>query len=390
MSSGPGQVVVVGRAQEAEAVGQHLEHAFREDEAALLGARLQDLEDQLLLAHAGRARHVELLGDLRQRADAHVLERREIDALYLFGGCSALVVFASAVGPLPLPLPAAAARLLGLLLLGRGLFARLSISFHSSSNPSPVTAETGSTESSNTDSSCLSARIRSPRASLSIFVATTAGRSTVRLQPVPGLPVARRGPDAARRPAGARPTSGASDGRRRSLVECRLGRPADSSNPAFPPRIAVPRQVDHVERRGAPARDAVDVRQPRLAGAPLVRATRCRTSALIRLDLPTFERPTSAISASPSRGRSLALAALRRKLASMFTGLDGWTAGRAGCVPVLPRPAYPACPAFMSQWVIVSSTTALSTGSACASAGRRPASGSVSAIFRTSSIVWTM
>ena len=41
------------------------------------------------------------------------------------------------------------------------------------------------------------------------------------------------------------------------------------------------------------------------------------------------------------------------------------------------------------QWVIVSSLT-VSTGSACSSAGRRPASGSVSAIFRTSSIVWTM
>jgi len=40
------------------------------------------------------------------------------------------------------------------------------------------------------------------------------------------------------------------------------------------------------------------------------------------------------------------------------------------------------------QWVIVSSTSA--TGSACAATGRRPASGSVSATFRTSSIVWTM
>ena len=51
---GAGQVVVVGGAQEAEAVGQRLEHAFGEEQAALLGARAQDLEDQLLLAHAGR------------------------------------------------------------------------------------------------------------------------------------------------------------------------------------------------------------------------------------------------------------------------------------------------------------------------------------------------
>ena len=89
---GAGQVVVVGRAQEAEAVGQRLEHAFREDEAALLGARAQDLEDQLLLAHAGGARHFQLLGDLRQLGDAHLLERGEVDRpgsglSVLAGGC---------------------------------------------------------------------------------------------------------------------------------------------------------------------------------------------------------------------------------------------------------------------------------------------------------------
>jgi hypothetical protein len=74
------QVVVVGRAQEAEAVGQQLEHAFREDEAALLGLRLQDLEDQVLLAHAGGAGDVEVLAHLRQRLDAHVLERGDVQA----------------------------------------------------------------------------------------------------------------------------------------------------------------------------------------------------------------------------------------------------------------------------------------------------------------------
>ena len=79
MSSGPGQVVVVGRAQEAEAVRQRFEHAFREQQAALLGARAENLEDQLLLAHAGRAGHVELFGDLRQLRHAHVLERPQLD-----------------------------------------------------------------------------------------------------------------------------------------------------------------------------------------------------------------------------------------------------------------------------------------------------------------------
>ena len=91
---GAGQVVVVGRAQEAEAVGQHLEHAFREDEAALLGLRLEDLEDQLLLAHAGRAGDVQVLGDLRELLDAHVLQLGDVQALAaaaaVLPGCAAL------------------------------------------------------------------------------------------------------------------------------------------------------------------------------------------------------------------------------------------------------------------------------------------------------------
>ncbi len=77
---GAGQVVVVGRAQEAEPVGQHLEHALREDEAALLGLRLQDLEDQLLLAHPGRAGHRHVLGDLGELLDAHVLQIGDVQA----------------------------------------------------------------------------------------------------------------------------------------------------------------------------------------------------------------------------------------------------------------------------------------------------------------------
>ena len=52
---GAGQIVVLGRAQEAEAVGQAFEHAFGEDQSALFGLRLQDLEDQLLLAQTGGA-----------------------------------------------------------------------------------------------------------------------------------------------------------------------------------------------------------------------------------------------------------------------------------------------------------------------------------------------
>ena len=76
---GARQVVVVGGAEEAEAVGQHLEHAFREDEAALLGLRLEDLENQLLLAHAGRAGDVQVLGDLGELLDALVLQLGDVE-----------------------------------------------------------------------------------------------------------------------------------------------------------------------------------------------------------------------------------------------------------------------------------------------------------------------
>ena len=76
---GTGQVVVVGRAQEPEPVGQHFEHAFREDEAALLGLRLQDLENQLLLAHARGAGHVQFFGDLSELLDAHVLQFADVE-----------------------------------------------------------------------------------------------------------------------------------------------------------------------------------------------------------------------------------------------------------------------------------------------------------------------
>ena len=50
------QVVVFRRAQEAEAVGQAFQHAFGEDQAVLFGLGAEDLEDQLLLAHAARRR----------------------------------------------------------------------------------------------------------------------------------------------------------------------------------------------------------------------------------------------------------------------------------------------------------------------------------------------
>src|SRR6185503_5777435 len=141
--------------------------ALREDEPALFGARLQDLEDELLLTHAGRARHVEAFGDLGQRADAHVLERRKLE-LFRRGrrGCG----WGSGPGGRR---RRGRRRCFGRVRLHPELLSR-SISVHSWSSPSPVTAETGSTEVSKTDSSSHNARIRSPRPSLSILVVTTA------------------------------------------------------------------------------------------------------------------------------------------------------------------------------------------------------------------------
>ena len=69
-----GQIVVVRRAEESESVRQGFENAFTEDEAALFGLRLQDLEDQFLLPHSGSSLNVEVLGNLRQRRDVHFLK----------------------------------------------------------------------------------------------------------------------------------------------------------------------------------------------------------------------------------------------------------------------------------------------------------------------------
>ena len=52
MSSGPGRVVVVGRAEEAVAVGENLKDSLGEDVAFFFALRLEDLEDKILLAKA--------------------------------------------------------------------------------------------------------------------------------------------------------------------------------------------------------------------------------------------------------------------------------------------------------------------------------------------------
>src|SRR6185436_9277907 len=76
-----GEVVVLRRTQEAEAVREALEHPLGEDEAALLGLRLEHLEDQLLLAHPRRAFDAQVLADLGQLGDVHLLERADVQGL---------------------------------------------------------------------------------------------------------------------------------------------------------------------------------------------------------------------------------------------------------------------------------------------------------------------
>ena len=87
---GTGQVVVFGRAQEAEAVGQAFEHAFGEDQAALFGLHLQDLEDQLLLAQSREALDAQILGDLVELLDAHVLELHQVERVAAVLGLACL------------------------------------------------------------------------------------------------------------------------------------------------------------------------------------------------------------------------------------------------------------------------------------------------------------
>ncbi len=54
-----GQIVVVGRAKEAIAVREDFQYAFGEDVAFFFALRLEDLEDQILLAKAAGARNLE-------------------------------------------------------------------------------------------------------------------------------------------------------------------------------------------------------------------------------------------------------------------------------------------------------------------------------------------
>ena len=62
----PGQVVVIGRAQEAVAVREDLQHTFGEDVSFFFTLRLQDLEDEVLFAESAGAGELQGSGDLGQ------------------------------------------------------------------------------------------------------------------------------------------------------------------------------------------------------------------------------------------------------------------------------------------------------------------------------------
>ena len=70
-----GQVAGLGRAEEAEAVRQDLQHAVGLHAFAVAGQHLQDREDDVLLAGAGHAlADLQLVGDLQQLVRGHALE----------------------------------------------------------------------------------------------------------------------------------------------------------------------------------------------------------------------------------------------------------------------------------------------------------------------------
>ena len=71
---GAGQIVVVGRAEEAVAVGQDFQHAFGEDVAFFFALRLKDLEDQVLLAEAAGAGNFQGARNAAQLSDVFFFE----------------------------------------------------------------------------------------------------------------------------------------------------------------------------------------------------------------------------------------------------------------------------------------------------------------------------
>ena len=73
-----GEIGAVRGAQEAEAVLQDLEHAVAVDVLAVPRVRLEDREDDVLLAGAGEVLEAHRLGELHELVNRLGLELREI------------------------------------------------------------------------------------------------------------------------------------------------------------------------------------------------------------------------------------------------------------------------------------------------------------------------
>ena len=90
-------------------------------------------------------------------------------------------------------------------------------------------------------------------------------------------------------------------------------------------RVAVTRQVDEVEERRAVARHAKEIREASLARRGAGSRDLPPTSALINVDLPTFERPAKAISGIRSRGNPPTSTALvTNSTCQQFGALSEW------------------------------------------------------------------
>ena len=63
---GSGKVIIVGRTQEAEAIGQAFENAFPEDTSIFRRLALQKRENKLLFTEAGASFDIELFGELNK------------------------------------------------------------------------------------------------------------------------------------------------------------------------------------------------------------------------------------------------------------------------------------------------------------------------------------
>ena len=75
---GSGEIRTVGRAQEAETVLQNLEHAIAVDIFALARMRLEQTENDVLLARTGHALDTECTRHFDQLGDGHRLERGQV------------------------------------------------------------------------------------------------------------------------------------------------------------------------------------------------------------------------------------------------------------------------------------------------------------------------